>query len=270
MLHKIVQEKENEVRHLYRTADVKAWEREIAALPPSRPFANHLAQALSKPAVIAEIKKASPSKGVIRPQFDPQKLAVLYENAGAQAISVLTDQLFFQGSPQHLRNVKGVCNLPLLRKDFIIDPIQVLQSRLLGADCILLIAAILDDHRLTELSGLAGELGMDVLMEVHDQGELERVLSLFIPALLGINNRNLKTFETDLSVTEKLLNHVPVKMRNQIAVVSESGISTPQDIARLSELGVDAVLVGEYFMRNADVAEAMNRLLYAVKAKGLL
>jgi indole-3-glycerol phosphate synthase len=207
------------------------------------------------PAVIAEIKKASPSRGVLREQYDPAAIAASYERGGAACLSVLTDREFFQGASEHLRAARAACALPVLRKDFVIDPYQVLESRALGADCILLIAACLSPEAMAELEAAAESLGMAVLVEVHDARELEAALALRTP-LLGINNRDLKTFETRLETTLGLLDRVPQGR----VVVTESGIVAPQDVNRLRGAGVTAFLVGEAFMRAADPGAELRRL----------
>lgn len=195
-------------------------------------------------AIIAEAKKASPSKGVICPDFDPVAIARNYEEKGAQAISVLTDVSFFQGSLLYLLQVREAVNLPVLRKDFIIDQVQIEEARLYGADCILLIAAILDVEKLKRFHDYAKGLGMDVLTEVHDEAELDMALDASVE-LIGINNRNLKDFSMDLNTTFRLNKHIP----KHIPVVSESGLKTQEDIARLQDAGISAALIGETLMR---------------------
>ena len=206
-------------------------------------------------AVIAEVKKASPSKGLLRDPFLPAQIAASYAAAGAACLSVLTDERFFQGSAAYLQQARAACALPVLRKDFIVDPAQVYEARAMGADCILLIAACLDDARMAELEALALELGMSVLVEVHDGAELERALALKTP-LLGINNRNLKTFEVSLRTTLDLLPRVPADR----LLVTESGILAADDVARMRSAGVHAFLVGEAFMRAPDPGAALQRL----------
>ncbi|MBK9361254.1 MAG: indole-3-glycerol phosphate synthase TrpC [Rubrivivax sp.] len=211
--------------------------------------------AAGRSAVIAEVKKASPSKGLLRDPFLPAQIAASYARHGAACLSVLTDQRFFQGSADFLRQARVACDLPVLRKDFMVDTAQVYEARAMGADCILLIAACLDDATMAELEACARELGMAVLVEVHDAAELDRALALKTP-LLGINNRNLKTFEVSLQTTLDLLPRVPADR----LLVTESGILGPQDVARMRAAGVHAFLVGEAFMRAPDPGEALSRL----------
>lgn len=208
-----------------------------------------------QPAVIAEAKKASPSKGVIREDFDIVQIARSYEAGGASCMSVLTDENFFQGSDDYLRAARAACHLPLLRKDFIIDPYQVYETRVIGADCMLLIAAALEDAQLAELAHLANALDMDVLMEVHDADELERVLALE-QTLIGINNRNLQTFDTSLNTTLNLLGDIP----DGCIVVTESGIHTAEDVKLMRDHGVDAFLVGEALMREPEPGVRLREL----------
>jgi indole-3-glycerol phosphate synthase len=208
-----------------------------------------------KAAVIAEVKKASPSKGVLRDPFNPIDIAQSYEQGGAACLSVLTDVQYFQGAPDYLRQARAACELPVLRKDFMIDPYQVYEARVWGADCILLIVAALSDDQLQELEGVSLELGMDVLVEVHDGAELERALRLKSP-LIGINNRNLKTFHTDLQTTIDLLPRMP---SNRL-LVTESGVLNAQDVALMRQHHVNAFLVGEAFMRAPNPGAALSSL----------
>ncbi|MDG2526044.1 indole-3-glycerol phosphate synthase TrpC [Stenotrophomonas sp. HITSZ_GD] len=226
---------------------------------PVRGFADALQAAIAQgePAVIAEVKKASPSKGVIRPDFRPADIAVSYEFGGASCLSVLTDVDFFQGADDYLRQAREACTLPVLRKDFTIDPYQVYEARALGADCILLIVAALEDAQLAELSGLALQLGMDVLVEVHDIDELERAIQVPVP-LVGINNRNLRTFEVSLETTLSMRAAVP---RDRL-LVTESGILAPADVAKMRGEGVNAFLVGEAFMRAEEPGDALRELFF--------
>jgi indole-3-glycerol phosphate synthase len=239
-----------------RLPDQEVKQRAMAA-PTPRDFVGALRAkvAAGRAAVIAEVKRASPSKGVLRADFDPASIAESYEKAGAACMSVLTDREFFQGSEEHLRTARAACRLPVLRKDFILDRYQVFESRALGADCILLIAAALSREAMRELESVAAGLGMAVLVEVHDATELDAALELKTP-LLGINNRNLRTFETRLETTLDLLPHVPAGR----LVVTESGILVPQDVARMRARGVHAFLVGEAFMRAADPGAALQQL----------
>ena len=231
-----------------------------ASAPPLRGFADAVAAkiAAGQAAVIAEVKKASPSKGVIRADFDPAAIARSYAAGGAACLSVLTDVDFFQGADEYLVAARDACALPVLRKDFIVDAYQLYEARVLGADCVLLIAAALDDAQLSEYAFIADELGMDVLVEVHDLDELERALP--IPArLLGINNRNLKTFEVSLQTTLDLKAMVPADR----LLVTESGILGPADVRTMREAGVNAFLVGEAFMRVEEPGEGLRQLFFS-------
>ena len=230
-----------------------------AASGPVRDFVGTLRVTLERnePAVIAECKKASPSRGVIREPFDPAQIAASYAAHGATCLSVLTDEKYFQGHDDYLGQARAACGLPVLRKDFTLDPYQVVESRALGADCILLIAACLGDGQIRELADTAHGLGMDVLIEVHDRVELERALVMRTP-LIGINNRNLRTFETDLATTLGLLCDIP----EDRVVVTESGIHTREDVARMREHDVDVFLVGEAFMRSPQPGEKLAELFF--------
>jgi indole-3-glycerol phosphate synthase len=258
-LDKIVAVKQKEVEALKAGFSLTAIEREIAELPPCRGFARALTDKRKRDmGLIAEIKKASPSKGLIRADFAPVALARAYEKAGADCLSVLTDREFFQGSEAYLREVRQNVSLPLLRKDFTIDYRQIYEARAMGADAVLLIAAILTSLQMEEFLRLSADLGLDALVEVHNREELERVLELSAdPRLIGINNRNLKTFVTDLRTTEELAEIIPPGK----FFVSESGITGAEDIRYLRSAGAGAVLVGEHFMRQPDVGQAVTDLL---------
>ena len=257
ILKKIIHRKTEEI--VERMARVSLQEQAERAKQgsPIRGFVDRITQTIQagQPAVIAEIKKASPSKGVIRENFQPAEIAVSYEQGGACCLSVLTDVDFFQGSDAYLQLARQACSLPVLRKDFIIDPYQVYEARAIGADCILLIVAALGDAQLKELANLARHLGMDVLVEVHDADELARALPLNLP-LVGINNRNLRTFETTLETTLSLLPQIP---QNRI-VVTESGIHSPADVAQMRAHHVNAFLVGEAFMKAEQPGEKLREL----------
>ena len=236
-------------------SDVRAAARQA---PPPRGFAARLEEAARAGGygLIAEIKRASPSKGLIRADFDPPALARAYMAGGAACLSVLTDIPYFLGADEFLVAARAAVTLPVLRKDFMLDPYQIVESRALGADCVLLIMAILDDGRARELESAAMEYGMDVLAEVHDEAELERALKLHA-RLIGINNRDLKTLATDIATTERLAPLMPAGR----VIVSESGLKTPDDLARMSKAGADCFLIGESLMKQGDVAAATRELL---------
>jgi indole-3-glycerol phosphate synthase len=258
VLAEICAAKRAEVARRQRDAPAAGLAAQIARMPPPRRFAAGLAESVAagRYGLIAEIKKASPSRGLIRADFDPAALARAYEAGGATCLSVLTDAPYFQGSDDDLRRAREAVRLPVLRKDFILDPYQILESRAIGADCVLLIIAALSDTAARELAAAAAELGLDVLVEVHDRAELDRALALDA-RLIGINNRNLRTLAVDLGTAEALAPAVP---RDRIAV-AESGIYRPEEMDRLAATGARCFLVGESLMREPDVAAATRRLL---------
>ena len=261
ILDRILATKADEVASARRATPLSELESLARGASPPRGFVRALKDRIAAggPAVIAEVKKASPSKGLLRADFDPAAIARSYEHGGAACLSVLTDVQYFQGSIDALREARAACALPVLRKDFTIDPYQVVEARAMGADCILLIVAALDDDALHRLSATAQEQGLDVLIEVHDADELERVRTMTLPAdrvAVGINNRDLRTFETRLETTLGLLARVP----DDVVVVTESGIATTDDVARLRGAGVGAFLVGATFMRADDPGDALRRL----------
>jgi len=249
ILKKIVARKQEEIAERRARVSQAELAEGLTEVDAPRGFVNAMQAKLDArlPAVIAEIKKASPSKGVLREDFRPADIARSYARAGAACLSVLTDVDFFQGADLYLQQARAACSLPVIRKDFIVDPYQVVEARAIGADCILLIAACLDDAQLQGLNGLAHELGMDVLIEVHDGDELERALQTG-NRLIGINNRNLRTFEVSLQTTLELLERIP----DGRLVVTESGILAPEDVQLMHEHDVHAFLVGEAFMRADD------------------
>ncbi|MCW8828361.1 MAG: indole-3-glycerol phosphate synthase TrpC [Gammaproteobacteria bacterium] len=257
ILKKILRRKREEIAERQQRLTINELEDLLKRAPPPRGFVAAIRAKLAadQPAVIAEVKRASPSQGVIREDFVPAEIARSYERGGAACLSVLTDIDFFQGSDDYLRQARAACSLPVLRKEFIIDPYQVIEARVIGADAILLIAACLSDAQMQELGSLAVELGMDVLVEVHDAEELQRTLPLNLP-LVGINNRNLRTFETSLNTTLELLAQIP----EGHIVVTESGIHTPEDVALMRRNGVNTFLVGEAFMRAEEPGEKLAEL----------
>lgn len=257
-LERIVETKKSEVEQLAAVFSLADAERRIAEMAPARGFHRALASGRKREmGLIAEVKKASPSKGLIRPDFHPVELAKSYEAAGTDCISVLTDETYFQGSGAYLSAIREAVKVPLLRKDFVIDERQIYEARLLGADAVLLIAAILSDAQLRDYLKTAAALGLDALVEVHDREEMERVLALGTAGLIGINNRNLRTFEVSLETTAALAELVPP----EVTLISESGIRTREDIAYLAANGAKGVLIGETFMRQADVGQAVHELM---------
>jgi indole-3-glycerol phosphate synthase len=257
ILDKIVAVKHQEVAAAKKRTSLEAMRADAESRVLTRDFVGALRAkiAAGKPAVIAEIKKASPSKGVLREDFIPADIAQSYAEYGAACLSVLTDQQFFQGRIDYLKQARASCQLPVLRKDFMIDPYQIYESRAIGADAVLLIAACLDDAQMKDLEAIARSLDMAVLVEVHDGAELERALKLKTP-LIGINNRNLKTFEVTLDTTLALKDKVPADR----LLVTESGILTRDDVLRMGAAGVNAFLVGEAFMRAPEPGEALAAL----------
>ncbi|QSX73669.1 indole-3-glycerol phosphate synthase TrpC [Lysobacter arenosi] len=260
ILNTILARKAEEIQQRSRVRTLAEMRDRALQQPPTRGFVEAIRKrhAAGEAAVIAEVKKASPSKGLIRKDFHPADIARSYEAGGAACLSVLTDVDFFQGSNLFLGEARGACSLPVLRKDFTIDPYQVYEARAIGADCILLIVAALEDGPLVEMANLAMELGMDVLVEVHDIDELERALQTDCE-LIGVNNRNLRTFEVSLDTTLALRTAVPLDR----TLVTESGIATRADVAMLREAGVQTFLIGESFMRETDPGAALQRLFAA-------
>lgn len=257
ILRKILCRKREEVAQRSAVLPLNELSQRAQAAAPVRGFARALRDSVEagQSAVIAEIKKASPSKGVLRENFDPAAIARSYQAGGASCLSVLTDVDFFQGADEYLQQARAACALPVLRKDFVLDPYQVYEARALGADCILLIVAVLEDEMLMELLQLAGYLGMDALVEVHDATEMERALATPAP-LIGVNNRNLRTFETSLETTIELLPAFPLDR----LLVTESGIHSRDDVQLMRNNGVHAFLVGEAFMRADNPGERLAEL----------
>ena len=257
ILEQIVEVKHQEVQAARKRKSLEAVRADAEARVLTRDFVGALRSkmAAGQAAVIAEVKKASPSKGVLRPDFIPADIAQSYAEHGAACLSVLTDQSFFQGCADYLKQARASCDLPVLRKDFMVDAYQIYESRAMGADCILLIAACLDDAQMRDLEVIALSLNMAVLIEVHDGAELDRALALRSP-LLGINNRNLKTFEVSLDITLGLQARVPADR----LLVTESGITSAADVQRMRQAGVHAFLVGEAFMRAPEPGQALEQL----------
>lgn len=262
ILGTILQRKAEEVEIRQRQISFASQEARAHSAMPIRGFYNALKRRVDKgdPAVIAEIKKASPSKGVLRENFSPADIARSYEKAGAACLSVLTDVDFFQGADSYLQAARFSCTLPVLRKDFIVDPYQIVESRAIGADAILLIVSALTDSQLADYYALATELSLDVLVEVHSQSELDRALKLPVP-MIGINNRNLKTFQVSLNTTLALMRSVP----KDRMIVTESGILHPADVTLMQANGINAFLVGEAFMRAPEPGDALKELFFPVR-----
>lgn len=265
-LDRIVETKRVEVAQLRSTLNITEAERTIAELAPCKSFRSALtANRQREVGLIAEVKKASPSKGLIREDFDPVRIAQAYERAGADTLSVLTDVQYFQGGIDIFRQVRQTVDLPLLRKEFIISEEQIIEARLIGADAVLLIAAILTDKELQQYIHFVSSLGMESLIEVHDEEELDRVQQLEGIQLLGINNRNLKTFETNIEQTYRLQSRIT----RDVVLISESGIHAPEQMVRFAKEGIDAVLIGEHFMRQPDVELGVNQLMSGLQVSPL-
>jgi len=255
-IKEIVLKKKERLLGLKQQVSEEALKEKIATLPPAKPFI----ESINKPRVIsliAEIKKATPGEGVIRENFNPAEIAQIYQDVGVQAISVLTEEDYFQGSTEHLTLVRQVVDLPILRKDFIFDPYQIYESRAMGADALLLITDLLTKDVLTQLITLAKDLGLSCLVEVNNEKELKKILTLKLPFVIGINNRNLHTLEVNFKTTEKLYPMIP---RDRVVVV-ESGITTSQDVLFLKILGVSAILVGRAFMQAPDMRRKIEELM---------
>lgn len=262
ILEAIVWHKEKEVDALRERIPFLQLKSDVRTAPPVRDFIQSLRAGKTSPAVVAEVKKASPSKGVIREDFDPIAIAEAYQQGGASCVSVLTDSKFFQGGFENLRAIRAAIDLPLLCKDFIIYPYQIYWARLHGADAVLLIAAILSDKDLQYFLKIVKLLGMTALVEVHTLEELERVLSLEGVELIGINNRNLEDFSVSLETTSQLLAaHQPSIQKRQIAIISESGLYTSEDLQQVAKAGADAVLIGEYLVKQPNPQAALEKLI---------
>lgn len=257
VLDKICADKRLHLNHKMSQFPLPTFEQALLTQPPPRGFINKLKlKAEKNTALITEVKKASPSKGLIRATFDAAETAQTYEENGAACLSVLTDEPYFQGHDDYFLAARAISSLPMLRKDFMIDSYQIFESRALGADCILLIMACLDDALAYDLYDITTDMGMDTLFEVHDEAELERALKLN-PKMIGVNNRNLKTLDVDLQTGLELAKQIP----DDVLKVAESGISTPDEISRFKDVGYDAFLVGESLMRQDDIGAALKKLL---------
>ncbi len=264
ILEEIVLQKKQEIVQMQQEMPLVAVQNQLTAAPKVRNFLDALQQSPYRPSLIAEVKKASPSRGIIRADFDPIAIAKSYEKGGAACISVLTDEKFFQGSFDNLRRIRPEVELPLLCKEFIIDIYQIYTARAAGADAVLLIAAILTDEELQDFLRVIHQLEMTALVEVHTEAELNRVLKLDGIRLVGINNRNLENFTVDLATTQQLLAQRQQELQSlDITVVSESGLFTPADLSLVAEVGVRAVLVGESLVKQSDVEQATRNLLIA-------
>ena len=265
ILEEIVWHKDIEIKNFKKIVSLEDLIKKIEKLPTPKDFYKNILESKIKPGVIAEIKKASPSKGVIRKDFNPENIAICYEELGASCISVLTDKRFFQGSYEILETVRRSTNLPLLCKDFIISAYQIYKARVSGADAILLIAAILSDDDLIYLKKIADNLKMSVLVEVHNSYELDRILKLKSFNLIGINNRDLKTFKTDLKTSIELMNkYADIFLKQNIIPISESGINCAGDLESLRSIGIMGVLIGETFMRETDIEQSFKKLFNSI------
>ncbi len=265
ILEEIVWHKDIEIKNFKKIVSLEDLIKKIEILPAPKDFYKNILESKIKPGVIAEIKKASPSKGVIRKDFNPEDIAIRYERLGASCISVLTDKRFFQGSYEILATVRKSTNLPLLCKDFIISAYQIYKARVSGADAILLIAAILSDDDLIYLKKIADNLKMSVLVEVHNDNELERILKLKSFNLIGINNRDLKTFKTDLKTSIELMHiYSDIFLKQNILPISESGINCAEDLESLRSMGIKGVLIGETFMRESDIEHSFKKLFNSI------
>ena len=262
ILEKIVWHKQQEITQMHRNLPLAELQDRVSNAPSPRDFPLALQQSSSQPSLIAEVKKASPSKGVIRADFDPVEIAQAYERGGAACLSVLTDRKFFQGSFDNLVAIRQRVELPLLCKEFIIDPYQIYLARVAGADAVLLIAAILSDQELQEFLQVIQNLGMNALVEVHTLAELDRVLALSGVRLVGVNNRNLEDFTVDIGTTQQLLTERREQLHNlDITLVSESGLYTPADLALVAEAGARTVLIGESLVKQTDLEQAVSSLI---------
>ncbi|MDB9528843.1 indole-3-glycerol phosphate synthase TrpC [Oscillatoria sp. CS-180] len=261
ILERIVWQKEKEVKRQRQQISLADLQREVLSAPPAKDFLAALQNSDRTPALVAEVKKASPSRGVIREDFDPVAIAQAYQTGGATCLSVLTDETFFQGSFDYLTQVRTAVDLPVLCKEFIIYPYQMYMARVKGADAVLLIAAILSDEDLRYFTRIAQALGMRALVEVHTLAELDRALAIDTVHLIGINNRNLETFQTSLEVSETLLQARQAEIEERaIFVISESGIHRPNDVAKVHQAGAQGILVGESLMRQNNLVEAIAHL----------
>ena len=259
ILDEIVSNKKEEIRSRKITLPLSELKARIKDLPDTRGFKKAVRRGDKKESpirLIAEIKKASPSKGIIREDFNPQRIAWIYEEAGASAISVLTEEKYFLGNIEYLSDVRNIVKIPILRKDFIIDPFQIYEARVFGADAILLIASLLDRIQIDEYIGLLSDMNMDAIVEIHDKKELDKALQTKA-AIIGINNRDLKTFKTDIGTTYRLKDEIP---QDRI-IVSESGFNNRYDIVQMQKAGIDAVLIGTALMRENDIAKKIRELL---------